>query len=159
MTRAGRWTVGEEEFAGLFADAAAGLAARTFRYAIGRERLAGRLANAVRVRAEAGGHFPTDGAVRTLARSRAVRDAVEAAWPKADAAGLVRRLLTARRCSPAPPTASSTPTSSGCCWPRHRPAGPARPAGRPPTCSASTRRRTSPRCSAGRWRAAAPTAP
>ncbi|WP_235826453.1 HelD family protein, partial [Candidatus Frankia alpina] len=94
VTRAGRWTVGEEEFAGLFADAAAGLAARTFRYAIGRERLAGRLANAVRVRAEAGGHFPTDGAVRTLARSRAVRDAVEAAWPKADAAGLVRRLLT-----------------------------------------------------------------
>ncbi|WP_261563364.1 HelD family protein, partial [Frankia tisae] len=94
VTRAGRWTVGEEEFAGLFADAAAGLAAGTFRYAIGRERLAGRLANAVRVRAEAGGHFPTDGAVRTLARSRAVRDAVEAVWPKADAAVLVRRLLT-----------------------------------------------------------------
>ncbi|WP_374215901.1 ATP-binding protein [Frankia sp. AiPs1] len=94
VTRIGRWTVGEEEFAGLFADAAGGLAAGTFRYAIGRERLAGRLANALRVRAEAGGHYLTDGAVRTLARSRAVQGTVEAAWPKADAATLVRRLLT-----------------------------------------------------------------
>ncbi|WP_255649226.1 hypothetical protein [Frankia sp. ArI3] len=94
MTRTGRWTVGEEEVAGLFADAAAGLAAGTFRYATGRERLAGRLVNAVRVRAEASGHYLTDGAVRTLARSRTVQGAVEAAWPKVDAATLVRRLLT-----------------------------------------------------------------
>ncbi|CAO5185375.1 putative ATP-dependent DNA helicase [Frankia sp. AiPs1] len=93
-TRVGRWTVGEQDFADLFTAAAAALRAGTVRYVPARERLAGQLANAVRRRAELGGHFFTDGALRTLARSRPIRDAVDAVWPALDAPGLVHRLLT-----------------------------------------------------------------
>ncbi|WP_462186799.1 HelD family protein, partial [Frankia sp. CcWB2] len=93
-TRVGRWTVGADEFADLAADLIAQLRAGALRYGTARARLAGRIAESVRRRAEASGHFFTDGALRTLARGRAVREAVEAVWPRADAPGLVHRLLT-----------------------------------------------------------------
>ncbi len=93
-TSVGRWTVGEQEFADLHAQTAAALHAGTLRYGAARERLAARLAARVRRRAEDGGHHLTDGALRTLARGRSVRDAVEAVWPAVDPAALVRRLLT-----------------------------------------------------------------
>ncbi|MCK9895986.1 AAA family ATPase [Frankia sp. AgB32] len=93
-TSLGRWTVGEQEFTDLHAETLAALHAGTLRYGAARDRLAARLAASVRRRAEAGGHHLTDGALRTLARGRSVRDAVEAVWPAVDPAVLVRRLLT-----------------------------------------------------------------
>jgi len=93
-TRTGRYTVGEQEFADVFTDAVTALRTGVLRYGAARERVAGRIAAAVRRDAEAGGRFLTDGATRTLARSRPVHDAVEAVWPSTSAAELVRGLLT-----------------------------------------------------------------
>jgi len=89
-TTVGRWTVGPDELAELLAAVRAGPA----RYGTGRDMLARRVAGVVRQRAEQSGRHFTDGAVESMARGRAIRDALADVWPKIDATELVHRLLT-----------------------------------------------------------------
>ncbi|MCK9929485.1 AAA family ATPase [Frankia sp. Mgl5] len=86
----GRWTVSGDEIAGL----AAGIQAGGHRHRVARDLLARRIAAAVVRRAEERGHLPADSAVERLARTRSVRAAVDAVWPRTDAAGLIHRLFT-----------------------------------------------------------------
>ncbi|SNQ52210.1 DNA helicase [Frankia canadensis] len=89
-TRMGLWTIGTDEAADILAAVRGG----SLRYGAGREMLGRRFAAAIRLRAEAGGHSFTDGALETLARSRPIRDAVAAIWPKNTGAALLHRLYT-----------------------------------------------------------------
>ncbi|WP_018637968.1 HelD family protein [Parafrankia elaeagni] len=90
VAREGRWTVGADDVADLLRATRSG----AFGYGAGRAMFARRIAAAAARRAELAGTHISDGGIETLARGRAVRDAVEAIWPKADGAKLVRRLLT-----------------------------------------------------------------
>ncbi|WP_241251421.1 HelD family protein [Candidatus Protofrankia californiensis] len=90
VTGTGRWTVGTDETTEILA----ALRSAPFRYGAGRAMLARRIASAVRRQAEATGGDVTDRALETLARSRPVRDALEAIWPKIDGPMLVHRLFT-----------------------------------------------------------------
>lgn len=69
------------------------LRARGVRYAAGRGMLAQRLAHAVLVRMEAAGESPDDRVQDAVARSRPVKQHVDALWPQLDAARVVLRLL------------------------------------------------------------------
>ena len=118
------------------------LRARGVRYGAARAMLAQRLAHAVLVKMELAGDSPDDRVQDAVARSRPVKQYVDAVWPAVDPARLVLR------CSPTPapsrprPTASSPTTSRRACCGPSPPKGPRSRAGRWPTRSWSTRRPT-----------------
>ncbi len=106
---------------GDLADLVAGLRERGVRYAAGREMLGHRIAHVILTQMEAAGESCDDRTHESVRRSRPVRAAVDAIWPKADPVRLVLRLLSSRGC-----------------WPRRRMACWTRPSSRP---SAGIRRR------------------
>ena len=87
-----RWRVGPVELAGLVAE----LRDRGVRYAAGREMLGHRIAHVILTRMEAAGETCDDRTHEAVRRTRPVRAAVDAIWPKADPVRLVLRLLSDR---------------------------------------------------------------
>jgi DNA helicase IV len=87
-----RWRVGPAELAELVAE----LRERGVRYAAGREMLGHRIAHVILTRMEAAGETCDDRTHEAVRRTRPVRAAVDAIWPKADPVRLVLRLLSAR---------------------------------------------------------------
>jgi DNA helicase IV len=85
-----RWRVGPGELAGLVAE----LRDRGVRYAAGREMLGHRIAHVILTRMEAAGETCDDRTHEAVRRTRPVRAAVDAIWPKADPVRLVLRLLS-----------------------------------------------------------------
>jgi DNA helicase IV len=75
------------------ADAIRALRDRRDPYAVGRDLLPQRLAHLVLLRMEATGHITDDRVQDAVARSRPVREVVDAAWPALDPVRLVMRLL------------------------------------------------------------------
>lgn len=67
---------------------------REVRYGAGRDMLAQRLAHAVLVKMESAGDSPDDRVQDSVARSRPVKQYVDAVWPAVDPARLVLRLLS-----------------------------------------------------------------
>ena len=120
-------------------------AARTagVRYGAARELLEHRIAHVILTQMEAAGEACDDRTHEAVRRSRPVRSAVEAIWPKVDPgpAG-IRAAVVGRRPWPRRPTACSTPDEQAAIvWSPPR-AGPGRPAGHRPTWCSSTRRAT-----------------
>ena len=87
-----RWRVGPGELAGLVGE----LRDRGVRYAAGREMLGHRIAHVILTRMEAAGETCDDRTHEAVRRTRPVRAAVDAIWPKADPVRLVLRLLSDR---------------------------------------------------------------
>jgi DNA helicase IV len=87
-----RWRVSATEIAGLVA----GLRARGVRYGTGRDLLAHRITHLILTKMEAAGEPCDDRTHETVRRTRQVRAAVDASWPKADPVRLVIRLLSDR---------------------------------------------------------------
>ncbi|WTW96667.1 AAA family ATPase [Streptomycetaceae bacterium NBC_01309] len=85
-----RWRVASYEVE----EVVAGLRSRDVRYGAARDMLHQRLAHAVLVQMERAGESPDDRVQDTVARSRPVRDLVNAVWPAVDPAKLVMRLLS-----------------------------------------------------------------
>src|SRR6202044_3711407 len=85
-----RWRVGPGELAGLVGE----LRDRGVRYAAGREMLGHRIAHVVLTRMEEAGETCDDRTHEAVRRTRPVRAAVDAIWPKADPVRLVLRLLS-----------------------------------------------------------------
>ena len=85
-----RWRVGPGELGGLVAE----LRDRGVRYAAGREMLGHRIAHVILTRMEAAGETCDDRTHEAVRRTRPVRAAVDAIWPKADPVRLVLRLLS-----------------------------------------------------------------
>ena len=79
---------------GDLADLVAGLRERGVRYAAGREMLGHRIAHVILTQMEAAGESCDDRTHESIRRSRPVRAAVDAIWPKADPVRLVLRLLS-----------------------------------------------------------------
>ena len=75
-------------------EAVTGIRRRDVRYAAGRAMLPQRIAHLVLVQMEAAGESPDDRTQDAVARSRPVRDCVDALWPALDPAKIVFRLLT-----------------------------------------------------------------
>jgi DNA helicase IV len=84
-----RWRVPAFEADELVAE----LRSRGIRYSAGRAMLAQRLAHTVLVRMELAGESPDDRVQDAVARSRPVKQHVDALWPALDAARVVMRLL------------------------------------------------------------------
>jgi DNA helicase IV len=87
---AARWRVPAYEVEATIAT----LRSREVRYGAARAMLAQRLAHAVLVKMEAAGDSPDDRVQDAVARSRPVKQYVDAVWPAVDAARLVVRLLS-----------------------------------------------------------------
>jgi len=87
-----RWRVGPGELGGLVGE----LRDRGVRYAAGREMLGHRIAHVILTRMEAAGETCDDRTHEAVRRTRPVRAAVDAIWPKADPVRLVLRLLSDR---------------------------------------------------------------
>jgi DNA helicase IV len=87
-----RWRVSPGELAGLVAE----LRDRGVRYAAGREMLGHRIAHVILTRMEAAGEICDDRTHEAVRRTRPVRAAVDAVWPRADPLRLVLRLLSDR---------------------------------------------------------------
>ncbi len=85
-----RWRVSPGEQAELVAE----LRDRGVRYAAGREMLGHRLAHVILTQMEAAGETCDDRTHEAVRRTRPVRAAVDAIWPKADPVRLVLRLLS-----------------------------------------------------------------
>jgi len=85
-----RWRISALELAELTQE----LRARGVRYAAGREMLGHRIAHLVLTRMEAAGETCDDRTHDAVRRTRQVRAAVDAVWPKTDPARLVARLLS-----------------------------------------------------------------
>jgi DNA helicase IV len=85
-----RWRVSPGELAELVAE----LRDRGVRYAAGREMLGHRIAHVILTRMEAAGETCDDRTHEAVRRTRPVRAAVDAIWPKADPVRLVLRLLS-----------------------------------------------------------------
>ncbi|HTT54020.1 MAG TPA: ATP-binding domain-containing protein [Streptosporangiaceae bacterium] len=85
-----RWRVPPSELAGLVAE----LRDRGVRYAAGRDMLGHRIAHVILTRMEAAGETCDDRTHEAVRRSRPVRAAVDAIWPRADPVRLVLRLLS-----------------------------------------------------------------
>ncbi|NUU22190.1 MAG: AAA family ATPase, partial [Streptomycetaceae bacterium] len=85
-----RWRVPSYEIE----DVVAALRTRDVRYGAARDILHQRLAHAVLVQMERAGESPDDRVQDAVARSRPVRDMVNAVWPAVDPAKLVMRLLS-----------------------------------------------------------------
>ncbi len=84
-----RWRVGTHELSGLVAE----LRGRGVRYGTGREMLAHRIAHVILTRMEAAGESCDDRTHDAVRRTRQVRAAVDAIWPKVDPVRLVHTLL------------------------------------------------------------------
>jgi DNA helicase IV len=87
-----RWRVPTAELGDLVAE----LRDRGVRYAAGRDMLGHRIAHVILTRMEAAGETCDDRTHDAVRRSRPVRAAVDAIWPKADPVKLVLRLLSDR---------------------------------------------------------------
>jgi DNA helicase IV len=87
-----RWRVPAAELGDLVAE----LRDRGVRYAAGRDMLGHRIAHVILTRMEAAGETCDDRTHDAVRRSRPVRAAVDAIWPKADPVKLVLRLLSDR---------------------------------------------------------------
>jgi DNA helicase IV len=87
---AARWRVPAYEVE----ESIAALRERDVRYGAGRDMLAQRLAHAVLVKMEHAGESPDDRVQDAVARSRPVKQYVDAVWPAVDPARLVVRLLS-----------------------------------------------------------------
>jgi DNA helicase IV len=87
-----RWRVSQGELAGLVAE----LRERGVRYGAGREMLGHRIAHVILTRMETAGETCDDRTHEAVRRTRPVRAAVDAIWPKADPVRLVLRLLSDR---------------------------------------------------------------
>jgi DNA helicase IV len=87
-----RWRVPAYELAGLAGE----LRERGVRYGAGREMLAHRIAHVILSRMEAAGEACDDRTHDAVRRTRQVRAAVDAIWPKADPVRLVYTLLASR---------------------------------------------------------------
>jgi DNA helicase IV len=85
-----RWRVPAAELAGLVDE----LRARGVRYGTGREMLSHRIAHVILSRMEAAGETCDDRTHEAVRRTRQVRAAVDAIWPKADPVRLVFRVLS-----------------------------------------------------------------
>jgi DNA helicase IV len=85
-----RWRVWPAELATLVDE----LRQRGVRYGTGREMLSHRIAHVILTRMEAAGETCDDRTHEAVRRSRPVRAAVDAVWPKADPVRLVFRLLS-----------------------------------------------------------------
>jgi DNA helicase IV len=85
-----RWRVPAHELAALVDE----LRSRGVRYGTGREMLSHRIAHVILTRMEAAGETCDDRTHEAVRRSRPVRAAVDAIWPKADPVRLVFRLLS-----------------------------------------------------------------
>jgi DNA helicase IV len=85
-----RWRVSPTELAVLVDE----LRERGVRYGTGREMLSHRIAHVILTRMEAAGETCDDRTHESVRRSRPVRAAVDAFWPKADPVRLVFRLLS-----------------------------------------------------------------
>ena len=85
-----RWRVWPAELAALVDE----LRQRGVRYGTGREMLSHRIAHVILTRMEAAGETCDDRTHEAVRRSRPVRAAVDAIWPKADPVRLVFRLLS-----------------------------------------------------------------
>jgi DNA helicase IV len=85
-----RWRVSAAELAVLVDE----LRERGVRYGTGREMLSHRIAHVILTRMEAAGETCDDRTHESVRRSRPVRAAVDAFWPKADPVRLVFRLLS-----------------------------------------------------------------
>jgi DNA helicase IV len=85
-----RWRVSAGELADLVAE----LRDRGVRYSAGRDMLGHRIAHVILTRMEAAGETCDDRTHEAVRRSRPVRSAVDAIWPKADPVRLVLRLLS-----------------------------------------------------------------
>jgi DNA helicase IV len=85
-----RWRVPAREIAALVDE----LRSRGVRYGTGREMLSHRIAHVILTRMEAAGETCDDRTHEAVRRSRPVRAAVDAIWPKADPVRLVFRLLS-----------------------------------------------------------------
>ena len=85
-----RWRVWPDELATLVDE----LRQRGVRYGTGREMLSHRVAHVILTRMEAAGETCDDRTHEAVRRSRPVRAAVDAVWPKADPVRLVFRLLS-----------------------------------------------------------------
>jgi DNA helicase IV len=84
-----RWRVGTHELSGLVAE----LRDRGVRYGTGREMLGHRIAHVILTRMEAAGESCDDRTHDAVRRTRQVRAAVDAIWPKVDPVRLVHGLL------------------------------------------------------------------
>jgi DNA helicase IV len=87
-----RWRVPASEVDDLVAE----LRDRGVRYAAGRDMLSHRIAHVILTRMEAAGEICDDRTHDAVRRSRPVRAAVDAIWPKADPVKLVLRVLSDR---------------------------------------------------------------
>jgi DNA helicase IV len=85
-----RWRVSADEIGELVSE----LRARGVRYGTGREMLAHRIAHVVLTKIEAAGESCDDRTHDAVRRTRQVRAAVDAIWPKTDPVRLVFRLLS-----------------------------------------------------------------
>ncbi len=85
-----RWRVSAAEISDLIA----GLRERGVRYGTGRDMLAHRIAHVILTKIEAAGETCDDRTHDAVRRTRPVRAAVDQAWPKADPARLVFRVLS-----------------------------------------------------------------
>ena len=85
-----RWRVGAAELSRLVAE----LRDRGVRYGTGRDMLAHRIAHVILTRMEAAGESCDDRTHDAVRRTRQVRAAVDAIWPKADPVRLVHTLLS-----------------------------------------------------------------
>jgi DNA helicase IV len=85
-----RWRVPAGELAGLVDE----LRERGVRYGAGRDMLGHRIAHVILTRMEEAGESCDDRTHEAVRRTRPVRSAVDAIWPKADPARLVMRLLS-----------------------------------------------------------------
>jgi DNA helicase IV len=85
-----RWRVATYEISDLVSE----LRARGVRYGTGRELLAHRVAHVILTKIEAAGESCDDRTHDAVRRTRPVRGAVDAIWPKVDPARLVFRLLS-----------------------------------------------------------------
>jgi DNA helicase IV len=87
-----RWRVSQGQLAGLVAE----LRERGVRYGAGREMLGHRIAHVILTQMETAGETCDDRTHEAVRRTRPVRAAVDAIWPKADPVRLVLRLLSDR---------------------------------------------------------------
>ena len=85
-----RWRVPAAELAGLVSE----LRERGVRYGAGRDMLGHRIAHVILTRMEEAGESCDDRTHEAVRRSRPVRSAVDAIWPKVDPVRLVMRLLS-----------------------------------------------------------------
>ena len=133
-----RWRVSAYELTELVAE----LRSRGVRYGAARELLEHRIAHVILTRMEAAGEACDDRTHEAVRRSRPVRSAVDAIWPKVDPVRLVFGLLSS---APALAAAAEGVLSAAeqdvIVW-SPAPAGPGPPGGQPPTWCSSTRHAT-----------------